>query len=172
VADRIDRAIAALSRIRESLRSSGNRERLGRFSCHGCVAWCCREGFNAMRATPLEALAIARRVEADGAAAAILPRLGEAVERWRLDDVRPRTYTCPFLTAGNLCGIHEVKPLGCVTFTPVRDGGCDQDAARLKEAIGRARSLGEDAGLKGDDAPLPVAVARALDLRRRPARRR
>lgn len=134
---------------RESLRGAGNAERAGLFSCAGCVGWCCREGFNAMRATPPEAEAILRLLEERGEAEAALEACAAAVERYRLDATTPRTYTCPFLTAGNLCSVHAAKPLGCVTFTPVRDGGCDQDGERLAAAV---------ADLEGEDLPLPLAI--------------
>ncbi len=159
---KLDRALADLAALRESLRGSGNRERAGLFSCRGCVAWCCREGFNAMRATPLEAEAILRHLDEAGGREEALTRTEGAVERWRLDDdpAARRTYTCPFLTAGNLCGVHAAKPLGCVTFTPVRDGGCDQDAARLEEAVASAAAVNDAAIGKGRwrDLPLPLAV--------------
>jgi Fe-S-cluster containining protein len=153
-----DRALEELAGLRDSLRGAGNRERAGLFSCSGCVAWCCREGFNSMRATPVEALAMVRLLEARGATDEARERCEEAVERYRLDGDpgARRTYTCPFLTAGNLCGVHEAKPLGCVTFTPVRDGGCDQDGERLGEAL---EGLGEG------DLPIPLAVLRAMDRR-------
>jgi Fe-S-cluster containining protein len=138
----------SLEVLRDSLRGAGNRERAGLFSCTGCVAWCCREGFNSMRATPAEAAAILDHIEARGNAAEALDACAEAVDRWRLDE-GGRTYTCPFLTAGNLCGVHAAKPLGCVTFTPVRDGGCDQDGERLAAAV---------ADLEGGDLPIPLAV--------------
>ena len=162
---RIDRALAELASLRDSLRGAGNRERAGLFSCRGCVAWCCREGFNAMRATSLEAEAILRALEGAGELEAGLARAAEAVERWRLDadPGTRRTYTCPFLTAGNLCGVHGAKPLGCVTFTPVRDGGCDQDAARLADSVEHAAALNDRAYGSGrwEDLPLPLAVVEA-----------
>ncbi len=159
---RLDRALEELSTLRESLRGAGNRERAGLFSCRGCVAWCCREGFNSMRATPLEAEAVLRLLEARGEAGEARERCEEAVERWRLDgdpDAH-RTYSCPFLTAGNLCGVHEAKPLGCTTFTPVRDGGCDQDGPRLADAVARAAALNDAAYGKGkrEDLPIPLAL--------------
>jgi Fe-S-cluster containining protein len=158
----LDRSLAALAGILESVRRTGNRERAGRFSCSGCVAWCCREGFNSMRATPLEAEAIRRLLASRGESEAGLARAAEAVERFRLDDDpgTRRTYTCPFLTEGNLCGVHEAKPLGCATFTPVRDGGCDQDGARLEEALEEAGALNDFVYGKGKwrDMPIPVAV--------------
>jgi Fe-S-cluster containining protein len=168
--DRLERALGDLAALRESLRGKGNRERAGLFSCRGCVAWCCREGFNSMRATPLEAEAVVRLLESRGGAAEARERCGEAVERRGLDGDpgARRTYTCPFLTAGNLCGVHEAKPLGCVLFTPVRDGGCDQDAARLEEALGRAAALSEEGlGKRGrGDLPIPLAVIERMDGRR------
>ena len=157
----LERALRDLARIRESLRGAGNRERAGLFSCAGCVAWCCREGVNSMRASPVEAEALVRHLEARGALGEARRRCSEAVRRWRLvahPDSR-RTYTCPFLTAGNLCGVHGDKPLGCVTFTPVRDGGCDQDGKRLASALLRAPG-GEP------DLPIPLAVLAALKRRR------
>ena len=160
-----DGALAALASLRESLRGAGNRERAGLFSCRGCVAWCCREGSNAMRATPLEAEAILRSLEEAGDLEGGLSRAAAAVERWRLDadPAIRRTYTCPFLTAGNLCGVHGAKPLGCVTFTPVRDGGCDQDAERLPDSVDRAAALNDGACGPGRwaDLPLPLAVLEA-----------
>jgi Fe-S-cluster containining protein len=168
-AERLDAALDALAGIRDSLRAAGNRERAGLFSCRGCVAWCCREGFNSMRATPLEAEAVVRVLEDRGALEDARGRCEEAVERWRLDGSPGSrgTYTCPFLTAGNLCGVHEAKPLGCVTFTPVRDGGCDQDAARLEQSLERVAGLSEDALGRGGrgSAPIPVAVLAALRCR-------
>jgi len=149
-----------LDALRESLRGAGNRERAGLFGCSGCVGWCCREGSNAMRATPGEAAAVLELLEERGEAAAALEACAEAVERWRLDadPASRRTYTCPFLTAGNLCGVHAAKPLGCVTFTPVRDGGCDQDGERLAAAV---------ADLPGEDLPLPLAVLAIASSRAR-----
>lgn len=159
-----DRALLELAALRDSLRDSGNRERAGRFSCDGCVSWCCREGFNSMRATPLEAEAILRLLEERGGIEEGLDRAREAVERWRLGDDAPgRTYTCPFLTAGSRCGVHGAKPLGCVTFTPVRDGGCDQDGDRLAAALERAAVL-NDRALRGEGwepRPLPAAILEA-----------
>jgi Fe-S-cluster containining protein len=146
----------SLEALRESLRGAGNAERAGLFSCAGCVGWCCREGFNAMRATPPEAEAILALLEERGEAGAALEACAAAVERFRLDATTPRTYTCPFLTAGNLCGVHAAKPLGCVTFTPVRDGGCDQDGERLHAAV---------ADLEGEDLPLPLAILAAYGVR-------
>jgi len=167
--DRIDGALADLAALRDSLRGAGNRERAGLFSCRGCVAWCCRGASNAMRATPLEALAVVRDLEAAGRREEGLRRAAAAVERWRLDGdpAAPRTYDCPFLTAGNLCGVHGAKPLGCVTFTPVRDGGCDQDGERLRDAVGRAAALNDDAFGRGEwtDLPLPAAVLAAAGRR-------
>jgi Fe-S-cluster containining protein len=167
-----DAALAALAALRDSLRGAGNRERAGLFSCSGCVAWCCREGSNAMRAGPLEADAVVRLLEGRGDLPAALDRCAEAVERWRLDGEpgSRRTYTCPFLTAGNLCDVHDAKPLGCVTFTPVRDGGCDQDARRLGEALERASGAGRGLlGASTPDLPLPLAVLAAAERRRRGA---
>ncbi len=162
-------ALAALARLRDSLRGAGNPDRAGRFSCDGCVGWCCREGWNSMRATPLEAEAVADLLASrgPGALAAAERRVRDAVERWRLDDERdpPRTYTCPFLTAGNRCGVHEAKPLGCVTFTPVRDGGCDQDGDLLSESLD---GLPESVAGPGRDLPFPVAMLAALERRRAP----
>lgn len=173
--DRLDRPLEELAALRESLRGAGNRERAGLFSCRGCVAWCCREGFNSMRATPLEAEAVLRLLEARGEAGEALERCGEAVERFRLDGDpgSRRTYACPFLTAGNLCGVHEAKPLGCTTFTPVRDGGCDQDGERLADAVGRAAAMNDAAFGKGRwrDLPLPLAVLGAALSASSPARR-
>ncbi len=118
-----------------------------------------------MRATPLEAEAILRLLESEGRTAGATDRCAETLDRFRLDDdpASRRTYACPFLTAGNLCGVHAAKPLGCVTFTPVRDGGCDQDAARLGDAVGKAAALNDRAYGKGKwgDLPLPLAVLRA-----------
>ena len=167
-----ERALEDLALLRGLLRGAGNRERAGLFSCTGCVGWCCREGSNAMRATPLEAEAILRHLEERGEVRAGLERAEEAVLRYRLDGdpATPRTYTCPFLTPGNLCGVHDVKPLGCVTFTPVRDGGCDQDGKRLAESVERAADLNDAAFGAGDweDLPLPLAVvARGRTPRRR-----
>ena len=160
----MDRGIDALAALRDSLRAAGNRERAGLFSCTGCVAWCCRAGFNSMRATPLEAEAVARHLEARGLLPEALERCGEAVERFRLgaDPSLRRTYTCPFLTAGNLCGVHEAKPLGCIAFTPVRDGGCDLDARRLGAALEEAARRNDAAFGEGawEDLPLPMAVLR------------
>ena len=150
--------------MRASLRADANRERAGLFSCEGCVAWCCREGFNSMRATPAEAAEIVALLRARGDLDDALERCEDAVDRWRLDGdpESRRTYTCPFLTAGNRCGVHEAKPLGCVSFTPVRDGGCDQDGERLGRAVGR---------LRGSDLPIPLAVlAAARQARPRPPR--
>jgi Fe-S-cluster containining protein len=164
---RFDRALAELDRIRDSLRGEGNRERAGLFSCAGCVAWCCREGFNSMRATPLEAEAILRHLDASGGRGPALLRCRETASARRLDlpggPAGPRTYTCPFLTAGNLCGVHGAKPLGCVTFTPVRDGGCDQDGERLEEAVGEAGALNDGVFGEGrwEALPLPLAVLSA-----------
>jgi Fe-S-cluster containining protein len=148
-----------LDALRASLRADANRERAGLFSCEGCVAWCCREGFNSMRATPAEAAEIVAFLRARGGLEDALERCGEAVERWRLDGdpESRRTYTCPFLTAGNRCGVHEAKPLGCVSFTPVRDGGCDQDGERLGAAVRR---------LRGGDLPIPLAVLAAARIAR------
>ena len=167
---RLEEALAELASLRESLRAAGNRERAGLFSCGGCVAWCFREGFNSMRATPLEAEAAVRLLEEAGTAGKAGERCAETVARWRLDGApaAPRTYTCTFLTAGNLCGVHGAKPIGCVTFTPVRDGGCDQDAARLEEAMERVAALNDAAFGRGKwrDRPIPVAVAERLAKRR------
>lgn len=172
---RLDRALEELAALRDSLRGAGNRERAGLFSCRGCVAWCCRDGFNSMRATPLEGEAVLRLLEARGEAGDARARCGEAVERFRLDADGParRTYTCPFLTAGNLCGVHDAKPLGCTTFTPVRDGGCDQDGARLAAAVGRAAALNDAAYGKGKwvDLPIPLAVLGASSTASSPAPR-
>ena len=149
-----------LDALRASLREAGNAGRRGLFGCAGCVGWCCREGFNAMRATPAEAEAILRLLEARGDREAALAACGDAVDRWRLDadPASRRTYTCPFLTAGNLCSVHEAKPLGCVTFTPVRDGGCDQDGETLADAV---------ADLEGEDLPLPLAILASASSRGR-----
>lgn len=166
----LDAALARLGALRESLRGAGNRGRAGLFSCDGCVGWCCREGFNGMRATPLEAEAVVRHLEERGELEAALRRAAEAVDRWRLDGEpgSRRTYTCPFLTAGNRCGVHAVKPLGCVTFTPVRDGGCDQDGALLAESVEEAARLadGVPGGEGWSDLPLPLAVLRVAAGRR------
>ncbi len=166
-AEAVHRALGELAQVREGLRGPGRAERAGLFSCRGCVAWCCREGSNSMRATPLEALAVARHLETSGEAAGARARLREAVERFRLaadDRERPRTYTCPFLTAENSCGVHPVKPLGCCTFNPVRDGGCDQDEGRLARAFRVAGPLNDRVFGRGrwEDLPIPVAVLRAL----------
>lgn len=148
------RAPADLDALRASLRADANRERAGLFSCDGCVAWCCREGFNSMRATPAEAGEIVRLLRSRGDLDDALERCADAVDRWRLDadPESRRTYTCPFLTAGNRCGVHEAKPLGCVSFTPVRDGGCDQDGERLGAAVRR---------VPGEGLPIPLAVIAA-----------
>ena len=158
----LDRALSDLAGLRESLRGAGNRERAGRFDCTGCVAWCCRHGHNSMRATPLEAEAIARHLEAEGRLAEGLRRAAAAAARWRLDggEEPARTYDCPFLDPSNRCGVHPVKPLGCLTFTPVRDGGCDQDGERLLAALERAAGLNDAAhGEDGwTDLPFPLAL--------------
>jgi Fe-S-cluster containining protein len=121
-----------------------------------------------MRAGPLEAEAVVRHLERRGRLEEAADRCAEAVERWRLDggpDER-RTYTCPFLTAGNLCGVHESKPLGCTTFTPVRDGGCDQDGERLAEALRRAAAAGRRLYPEEEpDLPIPLAVLAAIERR-------
>ena len=161
----LDRALLALDGLRDSLRAAGNGERAGLFSCDGCVGWCCREGWNSMRATPLEAEAILRLLERRGELQEGL-RLAERApdpDRHAEERGAPRTYTCPFLTAGNRCGIHAAKPLGCITFTPVRDGGCDQDGTLLAAALEEAGGLSD--GVAGDapwtDLPLPLALVEA-----------
>jgi Fe-S-cluster containining protein len=169
--DRTEAALDRLEAIREAARASANTERAGAFSCRGCVAWCCRAPHNSMRATPLEAEAIVRELRRRGPEAVEAARrdCARAVERYGLDapvpeDAPPRAYTCPFLTAENLCGVHEVKPLGCITFTPVDDGGCDQDGPLLEELLADLGEANDDAlrGREWTDLPLPIAVLAAL----------
>ena len=75
----------------------------------------------------------------------------------------PPNYCRP-ISASNRCGVHAAKPLGCVTFTPVRDGGCDQDTRRLDAALAEAATLNDQAYGAGEweDLPFPVAMARRL----------
>jgi Fe-S-cluster containining protein len=162
-----------LAELRDSLRSAGNADRAGRFSCDGCVAWCCRSGNNSMRATPLEALAVARLLQDRGEEAVrqATVRLRASIDAGELevepaDEARAPdagTYTCPFLTPANTCGVHGAKPLGCVTFTPVVDGGCDQDLPLLETALEECASLNDEvAGGAWRDLPFPVAVLHSL----------
>jgi Fe-S-cluster containining protein len=182
--DRTAAPLARLEELRAAARAGANAERLGGFTCRGCVAWCCRAPHNSMRATPLEAEAIARELRRRGPEAVEAARrdCARAVERFGLDapvpeDAPPRPYTCPFLTAQNLCGVHEVKPVGCITFTPVADGGCDQDGAVLEEILADLGEANDEAlgGREWTGLPLPIAVLAALeapDGRDRPGGRR
>jgi Fe-S-cluster containining protein len=166
-----DAALHALEALRDGARAGANADRAGRFSCRGCVAWCCRSGHNAMRATALEAEAIANLLRSRGtrAVAEARRRCEEAVARHALAPGGDAPYECPFLTSADLCGVHEAKPLGCITFTPVRDGGCDQDGELLAALLGEVEALppprtagaGSREGGAGD-LPLPLAVLRAL----------
>lgn len=168
----VEESLLRLDELRSELRGAGNPDREGRFSCDGCVAWCCRDGANSMRATPLEAEAVARLVASRGpdAVAEALRRVETVIVAAGLvgggEAGSASTYTCPFLDPANRCGVHAAKPLGCITFTPVRDGGCDQDAELLGEALEACAELNDEAfGDDWRDRPFPVAVRSALNRR-------
>ncbi|MHC4469650.1 MAG: hypothetical protein ACYS99_01680, partial [Planctomycetota bacterium] len=100
--ERLDRAKLPL------LQSSRAADRDIR-SCAGCDAHCCKVGFNSMKVSRIEALALARRLGEPDLAERIpqiLDRARAEVERRGLERNEDATYDCPLLDAEDRCLVH------------------------------------------------------------------
>jgi Fe-S-cluster containining protein len=173
MSDRRARVDGALARLAELLaRTAAGVEKKRAFTCAGCDAHCCKVGRNGMLVTRLEAEAIVARLRDDPAlrprAAELARRVSDTVRRHALhagDATGAQTYTCPFLDEQNRCAIHgRGQPLGCITFMPMRGGGCDQHVPEFETALDAMARLNDEVyGPHGWQPMLiPVAVERAL----------
>lgn len=170
LSEREARAVADLERAKAPLRGRTLQVARSVRTCAGCGA-CCDFPFNAMKATSLEALALAVRLRSDPALAAEREEIEAAVRetvrrhglRAREDDDRP--YRCPLLAGDRSCRVHGyAEPVGCLAFSPLHRERCDMDWPAFHRAASALRALNERAfGGRFAVLPLPVALARALD---------
>ncbi len=134
-------------------------------TCAGCGA-CCSAEYNAVRILPVEALRIARHLEGlpAGLRAELLARVEQAVAQYRLRAGGPkRRYTCPFLDPDLGCALPlHVKPAACLSFNPVDPDRCEQEPQWYFPAHAADERANRAVGLPEDEAPIPVAVLRAL----------
>ena len=149
-------------------------------TCAACTGVCCTFVANSMRITPVEALDMKTRLEAEGRwTPELFAGLQETVERYRLDretgDGRRtlrKTYTCPFYTPGPRgCSIHpDHKPYGCLAFNAKRPGVTEGGdcASSVKELENREAAFPNETAhnrvlktkhqLPWDKAPIPTAL--------------
>jgi hypothetical protein len=164
----VDSGLVRLSEVKLALGAASDRASREIRDCATCDARCCKVGFNSMLVTRIEARAIADRLaEPD-----LAPRISEIVRRAREETARrgldrdpAAKYDCPLLDEGGRCLVHgPAQPVGCLTFRPVADGGCDHDLPLFRKHIGKVRKADRAAFGKGSDPlPIPVAILKALD---------
>jgi len=163
----VESALVRLEAVKLDLKGPSDRAGREVRSCATCDARCCRVGFNSMLVSRIEARALARRLREPDLAPlvpGIAARARREVEVRGLARDRFAKYDCPLLTAEGRCLVHgPAQPAGCLTFRPVRDGGCDHDVGLFEEHESRIDRLEEEAfGDVADPRPIPVALLDAL----------
>jgi hypothetical protein len=122
-----------------------------------------------MLVTPIEAAAAFERIVTDpdlrGRREELAWRLAETAARIRSlrvgPDEEPATYDCPFLGEDNRCMVHGPgQPLGCITFIPVTEDGCDQEVEVFEDAFEELQAILRDWSGEEDreGTSLPIAV--------------
>ena len=164
-AEKIDLALEALARVKVAfVRKSESAENQVR-SCAGCDAHCCKVGFNSMRVHRIEAEALLRRLQEDDLRPLIPGILekakSEVRERGLLED-EDANYNCPLLSDEGRCLVHgPAQPAGCLSFSPVGDGGCDHDFAFFRKKVKGIRAAEKKAyGRESEPLSIPVALLR------------
>jgi Fe-S-cluster containining protein len=165
--DRIAAGLKALGRVKERFVRRSDRAARTVRSCSTCDAHCCKVGFNSMKVHRIEAEALRRRLlEPDLAPLRpeILAKARREIEERGLTDDPDASYTCPLLSDDGQCLVHgPAQPAGCLSFSPVSDGGCDHDFEffeRQEEEIYAAGKLAY--GKEQRPVSIPVALTRVL----------
>ncbi len=166
-AEKIDRALDALTRVKIAfVRKSDSTEKQVR-SCLDCDAHCCQVGFNSMRVHRIEAEALRRRLQGDDLRSlipAIIEKAKSEVRERGLLENEDANFNCPLLSDEGRCLVHgPAQPAGCLTFSPVADGGCDHDLAFFAKHVKGIRAAERKAyGRESEPLPIPVALLRVL----------
>lgn len=163
----LKRALASLAEVKARLVAKSNAAEETVRSCEGCDAHCCKVGFNSMLLHRIEAEALRRRLhEAD--LAPLIPLIREkAMEQMAEHDLlidKRASYTCPLLSDDGRCLVHgPAQPMGCLTFRPVSDGGCDHDHEFFEENLPAVLAADRDGyGRESEPLSIPVALERVL----------
>lgn len=164
---RVDAGLVTLSRVKGAFLAASDRASREVRDCATCDARCCKVGFNSMLVTRIEVEALARRLREPDLAPAlpeILERARAEVRRRGLEKDPTAKYDCPLLDEAGRCLVHgEAQPGGCLTFRPVRDGGCDHDLPLWQKQEKLLHAAEKQAfGRRPHPVPIPVALLRAL----------
>lgn len=172
--ERIRRGLIHLGPAKERLVTESDRASRDLRDCATCDAHCCKVGFNSMLVSRIEAHGIADRLREPDLAdriPGILRKARREVERRGLDEDDSAKFDCPLLDEAGRCLVHgPAQPVGCLTFQPVSDGGCDHDLDAFDRALPRIEAAERKAfGRVADPEPIPVALVQVLgrDRRRR-----
>jgi len=120
-----------------------------------------------MRIYRIEAAALARRLREPDLA----PRIPEILEKARaeiecrgLSDDPEATYDCPLLSEEGGCLVHgAAQPAGCLTFSPVEDGGCDHDLKLFYKKSPKIEAADRRAfGRVAEPIAIPLALLEVL----------
>ena len=169
---KLDKALEALARVKAAFVGKSDTAATNVRSCAGCDARCCKVGLNSMRVHRIEAEALKRRIEQEDLRAMIPTIVAKAKSEVRergLEANSDATYTCPLLSDEGHCLVHgPAQPAGCLTFSPVDDGGCDHDLGFFgKHVKGISKAEKKAYGRESEPLPIPVALLRILRKTRR-----
>ncbi len=157
-------------------------------NCYSCKGVCCTFEMNSMQTTPLETIELYHYLKSENRINKnLIEKLSETISWYRLDKELPsdgkrqfarRTYTCPFLEAGDKgCTISRAaKPYGCLGFNPdiknsVGEMGCSSDQNLLLERENlfkefedtENQDLKNQLNLTWDKLPMPVALLQIIE---------
>ena len=166
-------ALRKLDQIRDRFRaliSDGYEHRAKPCSTCPTFGACCTDAhFVNVRISRLEAVAIKRSLDGLNAEhrAAVIQRIDEIVDKYRLEEDPAATYSCPLFEIGSGCLVHETaKPLPCINHAcyerredlPPNEllDKSEIQVERLNQQVyGRALSL----------VSLPLAIKREMEPR-------
>ncbi len=169
--EKIDRALETLARVKVAFVCKSDSAQKQVRSCVGCDAHCCKVGFNSMRVHRIEAEALRRRLLEDDLRPlipGILEKAKSEIREQGLSEDENASYNCPLLSDEGRCLVHgPAQPAGCLTFSPVDDGGCDHDFAFFAKHVKKIRAAERKAyGRESEPLPIPVALLRMFRTER------